>query len=509
MGLKYIFILTVCVLHTNAWSDNRLRSFNKDFMFGVASSAYQVEGAWNVDGKGESMWDRYLHTRPDVIADGRNGDVASDSYHQYKRDVEMLRELGVDHYRFSISWPRVLPTGFTNVKNEKGLEYYDNLINELLKYNIEPMVTLYHFDLPQTLQELGGWASPLVVQWFEDYAKVLFERYGDRVKYWITINQPSFCFEGYGGIMAPALDSKGIGDYMCLKHVLLAHATAYRLYEREYKKKYKGSVGISLSLNYGFGFDNKTENEEAAEIYRDFTIGMYMNPIWSKYGDFPKTVKSRVLKKSKEQGYEMSRLPTLSPEEIKLLKGSADFLGVNHYTSVLVKPQKTEKFEVPSFEDDIGVEISQSVHWPQSKSSWLKSSPFGIYRLYMYINQKYDYPQTFITEQGWSSEPGLNDRTRVDYLREYLVAVLFAIEDGAQIMGYTVWSLMDNVEWVAGTSERFGLYEVDFESEEKTRTARLSALVYKRIIQKRIVEKDWEPDNWKISITQKKKKDEL
>ncbi|CAK1540953.1 unnamed protein product [Leptosia nina] len=504
-------LLLFCVTAVRGWSDTRIRKFKKEFLFGVATSAYQVEGAWDTDGKGESIWDKYLHDHPELIADGRNGDIACDSYHQYKRDVEMLRELGVDHYRFSISWPRVLPTGLTNDINEKGLQYYDNLINELLKYGIEPMVTIYHFDLPQSLQELGGWASPLVVQWFEDYTRLLFDRYADRVKFWITINQPSFCFESYGGITAPGIKSKGLGDYMCVKHVLLAHAKAYRLYEKEYKNKYKGSVGISLSLNFGHPLNNKTENQEAAEIFRDFTIGLYMNPIWSKYGDFPKTVRNRVMKKSKEQGYEKSRLPTLSSEEIKLLKGSADFVGINHYTSVFVEARtdSDEIFEVPSLQDDIGVLLTQSDEWVSGKSSWLKSAPYGIYKLCLYLNEKYNYPQTFVTEQGWSTGTSLNDRSRVDYLREYLIALLFAIEDGTKVMGYTVWSLMDNVEWNAGTSERFGLYEVDFEAEEKTRTARLSALVYKRIIQKRVVEKDWTPDSWKISITPRSERDEL
>ncbi|XP_045506422.1 myrosinase 1-like [Colias croceus] len=498
MYLRLIQFLSCCVLCVYGWSDNRIRKFKDDFSFGVSTSAYQIEGAWNIDGKGESIWDRFLHNYPEVIADGRNGDEACNSYHQYKRDVEMLRELGVDHYRFSISWPRILPSGYPNIINEKGIQYYDNLINELLKYNIQPMVTLYHFDLPQPLQDLGGWINPLSVEWFEDFARVVFDKYGDRVKYWITINQPNdVCIQGYSGLMAPGIVSKGVGDYICVKNVMLAHAKAYRLYEREYKKKYNGQVGISLGLNWAHGKTNATENEEAAAIYRDFTIGLYMDPIWSEDGGFPRTVKERIAKKSKEQGFKESRLPTLSKEEIKLLKGSADFLGINHYTSFLVEPSG-QQYDSPSIDDDMGVKISHNKEWRSSQSMWLKSAPYGIYRLCLYLNKVYKYPQIYITEHGWSTTTGLNDKSRVTTLRDYLSAILFAIEDGTDIKGYTVWSLMDNVEWIAGTSERFGLYEVDFDSKDKKRTARLSALVYKRIIEKRIVENDWLPDNWKI-----------
>ncbi|KAL0861082.1 hypothetical protein ABMA27_009589 [Loxostege sticticalis] len=495
-------ITTLCIFGlVQGWTDTKVRTFAETFMFGVSTSAYQVEGAWNVDGKTESIWDKYLHDNPDVVADGRNGDVASDSYHNYERDVEMLREIGVDHYRFSISWPRVLPSGFPNEINEQAFQYYDNLINELLTYKIEPMVTLYHFDLPQRLQDLGGWANPLSIEWFEDYAKVVFDRYADKVKFWITINQPnSICVDGYGDkVMAPAVDAKGIGEYICIKNVLLAHANAYRLYERDYKKKYNGNVGIAISVNWASPINNKTVNAQAAELYRAFTIDMYVHPIWSTYGDFPQPVKDAVAKKSLEQGYPRSRLPSFTAEEKRLLKKSADFLGVNHYTTFLVKPAK-KQFSVPSFDGDINVEISQDDIWTSGKSVWLKSYPFGLYKALLHINQNYEYPPIFITEHGWSTNPGLWDQTRVNVLREYLKVLLFSIEDGAQVKGYTVWSLMDNVEWTSGTSERFGLYEVDFDSETKNRTARLSALAYRHIIEERIID-DWTPPSLKIDVS--------
>ncbi|CAH2059125.1 unnamed protein product, partial [Iphiclides podalirius] len=491
------YIICFCTLQSDAWSDNKQRKFRSDFKFGVSTSAYQIEGAWNVDGKGESIWDKYVRDHPEAIKDGRNGDVACDSYHNYKRDVEMLRELGVDHYRFSISWSRILPSGLPNNKSEQGLLYYDRLIDELLKHKIAPMVTLYHYDLPQNLQRLGGWANPLSATWFQDYARVVFERYGGRVRYWVTLDQPhSICMHGYGAaLMPPALDSAG-AEYLCAKNVLLAHAYTYRMYEREFRDKHRGSVGISLSLNWADPADNSTEALEATERFREFHIDLFLHPIWSKAGDFPPNVKRIVAKRSKAQGFFGSRLPALSPEEIKLLKGSADFLGVNHYTTFLVKP--SARFHGAAFDGDVAADVQFGEKWERAQSPWLRSAPYGLYKLCLYLNKRYDYPTVFFTEQGWSTGTGLLDRSRVKNLREYLKALLLAIEDGTEVLGFTVWSLMDNVEWNAGTSERFGLYEVDFDSEEKTRRPRMSALVYKRIIEKRIID-DWEPKDLNIS----------
>ncbi|XP_073963177.1 myrosinase 1-like [Choristoneura fumiferana] len=494
-----VLSLLVAVSGSSGYTDHRQRRFKDNFLFGTASSAYQVEGAWNEDGKGPSIWDHHFHSNPESVVPG---DVASDSYHNYKRDVEMLRELGVNFYRFSVSWPRILPSGLPNIKNEAGLQYYDNLIDELLKHNIQPMVTLYHFDLPQSLQDLGGWANPHSIEWFEDYAKIVFQRYAKKIKYWITVNQPnSVCVNEYFETPAPE-SVKGIVDYLCAKNILIAHAKVYRLYEKVYKKKYGGSVGISISANWGDPVTNSTENTEAAENYRAFGFGIFMNPIWSKTGDFPKRLKDRVAKRSQEQGYSKSRLPSFSQDEIKLIKGSADFLGLNHYTTFLLSPS-TKNHRSPSFADDVSVDMTTGEKWAQSRSLWLKSAPYGLYKVCLYINKHYDYPPIIITENGWSSDPGLEDSSRSDYIQQYLKALLLAIEDGTDVLGYTYWSLMDNVEWMGGTDERFGLYEVDFDSPARPRTARQSALVYKRIIKKRIVEEGWRPKNLKIGISKK------
>lgn len=193
-------------------------------------------------GKGESIWDRWTHEYPEVIRDRSNGDVAAASYYNYRQDVQMLKALGVDFYRFSISWPRILPTGFANHINKDGIAYYNNLINELIKYNITPMATLYHWDLPQRLQDLGGWSNPHIVEYFADYARVVFKQFGDRVPIWTTFNEPmQTCLEGYGlPNRAPALNHHGVGEYLCTHYLLKSHARAYHIYDKEFRPKYNG-----------------------------------------------------------------------------------------------------------------------------------------------------------------------------------------------------------------------------------------------------------------------------
>ena len=210
------------------------------------------------------------HTNPNVIRDATNGDVAADSYRNYKRDVEMMRELGLDAYRFSLSWTRILPTGMANEVNPAGIEFYNNYINEMLKYNITPLATLYHWDLPQKLQELGGLANPLFSDWFEDYARVVFENFGDRVKMFITFNEPrEICYQGYGGdLKAPILNSTAMGTYLCGKNLVVAHAKAYHLYDKEFRPTQKGQCGITISVNWFGAATDSAEDQLAAELKR-------------------------------------------------------------------------------------------------------------------------------------------------------------------------------------------------------------------------------------------------
>lgn len=213
---------------------------------------------------------------PESIKGGGNANIAADSYHNYKRDVEMLRELGLDIYRFSISWSRLLPEGFSNKINMAGVEFYNNYIDELLKYNITPFLTLYHWDLPQVLQDLGGFANPLFADWYEDYARVVFYLFGDRVKHFITFNEPyEFCTDGYGSnISAPQLGASGIGEYLCFRNVLLSHARAYHLYDSEFRKEQNGKVGITLSVPWFIAHTDSPEDLLAAELKRQASVSI-------------------------------------------------------------------------------------------------------------------------------------------------------------------------------------------------------------------------------------------
>ncbi|XP_068082738.1 myrosinase 1-like [Anabrus simplex] len=227
--------------------------FPDGFLFGAASGAYQVEGGWNEDCKGESIWDHMLHAHPDFVVEEQNGDVAADSYHLYKEDVSLLKDLEADFYRFSISWPRIMPTGEANNINQPGIDYYNKLINLLVDNGIQPMITIYHWDLPQWLQDLGGWTNPIIVDYYENYARVLYENFGDRVKWWLTFNDPGTFMSGYTTKqgMAPSIDKPGVGDYLTAHHVLIAHARAYHLYDEQYRATQQGKVRVTLGCYYG------------------------------------------------------------------------------------------------------------------------------------------------------------------------------------------------------------------------------------------------------------------
>lgn len=211
-------------------------------MFGVATAAYQIEGGWNEDGKGEQIWDTWIHNNPSIVADGSTGDIASDSYHKYKEDVVCMKEVGVNYYRFSIAWARILPTGRTDKINQAGINYYLNLLKELKDNNIEAMVTLYHWDIPTALQDIGGWTNPEIVDIFAEFAQLCYELFGSYVQTWVTINEPKqICHGGYANAgYAPGIDSPGVDEYKCARNVLLAHAKAWHIYDREFRATQNG-----------------------------------------------------------------------------------------------------------------------------------------------------------------------------------------------------------------------------------------------------------------------------
>ncbi|CAG4978975.1 unnamed protein product [Colias eurytheme] len=478
-------------------TQRNLRRFPANFMFGAATSSYQIEGGWNEGGKGWSMWDHLVRTDPGHIADRSTGDIAANSYHFYKRDVEMLKELGVSIYRFSISWPRILPFGRHDYVNPEGVAYYNNLINELLANGITPFVTIYHWELPQNLNEQGGWLTENIVDWFGDYARVLYRNFGDRVKHWLTINEPYIhCNHGYSrGIHAPRIRSPGIAFYECGRHILLAHARAYHIYKNEFAFQ-GGQVAIVISSDMSMPSDDSQSSYEAMEDYRAFYVGQYMDPIFSATGNYPQRLIDRVAQASANQGLSESRLRPFTQEQIDYIRGTSDFLALNHYTSKFVyrNDSLNGTFEVPSHQDDAYLGTYPDPSWMQG-GTWLFAYPPGLNKLLVHFKEKYNNLTVYVTENGFGNwTTGLVDENRVTYLRGYINSLLDAIDAGVDIRGYCAWSLMDNFEWATGYTMRFGLYQVDFDDANRTRTPRKSALVYKEIIRSRVIDPTYNPD---------------
>ncbi|XP_018320216.1 myrosinase 1 [Agrilus planipennis] len=483
MDLALITVAFVLSLGTSSFAYNY--TFPEGFLFGTATSAYQVEGAWIEGGKGENIWDRLTHERPDLILDQSNGDVACDSYHKYKEDVAMCVELGVQFYRFSISWPRIYPHGFSYNLNKEGLLYYSKLVDELLANGIIPVATIYHWDIPQALQDLGGWTNPLVVNHFVEYARVLFDNLGDRIKYWITINEPSqICQEGYGNMdKAPALNLSGIADYLCGHNLLKAHAAVYHLYNDTYRESQNGTVGFTINGVWYEG--NSTYDDDAAERMMQMYFGWWAHPIFSSQGDYPPVMKTFVARKSAAQGYRRSRLPEFTPEEIEYIKGTADFMGLNFYTARKAKGAEYDGLEV-SYSNDHQVESWIDRDWPMTIAPWFGINPLGFRKHLNWIKERYNSPDIYITENGYPDAGEIDDFDRIDYYREHLKAMLDAIyEDNVNVRGYTAWSLMDNFEWMFGYAHRFGLYYVDLTDPQRPRTPKRSALYYKEIVRTR------------------------
>lgn len=415
---------------------------------------------------------------PGKVVDGSSGDDGPDSYFHYKEDVRLIREAGMQFYRFSISWPRVMSDGTVPSKNEAGLQYYDDLINELIANGIEPIVTMYHWDMPSRIQDLGGLASSMFPLYFEQYAKVLFERYGDRVKQWITFNEPNiYCTLGYvNGVFPPGYSVAG-GEYYCIYHTQLAHAKAYHLYNDRFRATQRGRVGITF-MSYGFFPKDPANPEDVAATERaiQFHLGVYAQPIM--LGGFPSIVKESVDRFSLEEGRAWSRLPEYDEETRNYVKGSYDFFGLNYYTSQLVEATTTPS-KNPNIVDDPRVNYSVDPSWVRGSPEWLYCAPNGLKMLLLWINEKYNGVEIMVTENGWADESALDDGDRVEYLRQHLNAVLEAIDEGANVSAHTTWSVLDVFEWTAGYSINFGIHSVD--PVTKARTAKKSVNFLKEL----------------------------
>ncbi|XP_033099176.1 cytosolic beta-glucosidase-like [Anneissia japonica] len=459
--------------------------FPSDFAWGVATASYQIEGAWNEDGKGPSVWDTFAHT-PGKTHLNQTGDVTCNSYHKIEEDVKNLQELGVNHYRFSLSWSRIMPKGTPDVINPAGVKYYHDLIDALLAANIQPMVTLFHWDLPQPLMDIGGWENELMHAIFVAYADFCFQEFGGKVTKWITFNEPTvFTVFGYEiGYHAPGMTHLGWGAYRAGHVVLKAHATAYHLYDKKYRPLQHGIVGITLHSRW---YEPKSDSEadrEAAKRAITGELGWFAHPVFLT-GDYPEVAKKLIADKSRAVGLTSSRFPEFTEEEKLMLKGSADFFGLNHYSTSYIE-HKADTSLIPNIMADLDYKATEDDSWDRTGSWWLRPVPWGLRKNLNWIKDTYGDIPVYITENGMSENDGpmrLDDMDRVTYYRAYINEILKAQQiDGVNLKGYIAWTLMDNFEWAEGYNERFGLFHVDFEDPQKPRRPRASAKAFAEII---------------------------
>jgi beta-glucosidase len=424
--------------------------FPKDFLWGVAASAHQVEGAWNEDGKGPSIWDTFNHT-PGRIANGDTGDTAIDHYHHYKEDVALMGGLGIQAYRFSIAWTRIQPTGTGHV-NQAGLDFYDRLVDELIKHKIEPWACLFHYDLPQGLQEKGGWPNRDTAFAFADYAHIITERLSDRVKTWITHNEPWVtAAAGYfSGDHAPGIKDP-VATFKAMHHLLLSHGLAAESIRASAKQPVK--VGIVLNLNPIHPATDTKKDRDAARRMDTILNRAILDPILKGTTPLQEFAIGKVLSSSLIKPGDLEKICT------------CDLLGINYYTRAVMK-----------YDPKFPVIAAQQIHPEGNEYSGMwEIYPEGLYELLLRIGKDYQPACTImVTENGVPVPDGIDfdgrvrDERRIRYIKNHLYQVNRAIQVGVPVKGYFHWSFMDNFEWALGYGQRFGLVYVDFKTQQRT-----------------------------------------
>lgn len=436
------------------------RQFPDGFVWGAATASYQIEGAVNEDGRSESIWDRFCHTEGKVL-NGDSGDVACDHYHRWPEDIRLMQDIGIDAYRFSIAWPRILPDGRGRI-NEPGIAFYDRLVDGLLAAGITPWVTLYHWDLPQILEDQGGWPNRSTAEAYAEYVDVITSRLGDRVKHWITLNEP-WCsgFLGYlSGNHAPGRTN--MADAMQAYHTLnLAHGLAVPIIRRNSPG---AQVGITLNLAQTYPNSDSAADQAAARRFDDFMNGMFLGPLYGR--GYPQATIDSL----------GAAAPNVEAGDLEIIAAPTDFLGINYYTPNFIKDAPEQP----------GIQIEAVRREGEyTEMDWLVY-PQGLRDLLVDVSRTYPTGPLYVTENGAAyvdappQDGSVDDRQRVDYYARHLAACRDAIDAGAPLKGYFAWSLMDNFEWAYGYTKRFGITYVDYETQE--RTLKESARWYGQVI---------------------------
>jgi beta-glucosidase len=440
---------------------NQSTTFPERFLWGSATSAYQVEGSPLADGAGPSIWQRFAHT-PGRTHDGDTGDVACDHYHRFREDIALMKALGLKAYRFSVAWARVLPAGRGRV-NAAGLGFYDRLVDTLLEHGIEPMVTLYHWDLPAALDDRGGWLNPDIAPWFAEYAQTLFHRLDGRVKLWATLNEPWVITDGgyLHGALAPGHRNRFEAP-IATHHLLRAHGMAVRAYRAAGKHE----IGMVVNLEPKFPASSGSEDAAATARADAYMNRQYLDPVF--LGRYPPELREIF----------GEAWPEWPEEDFRLIREPLDFIGVNYYTR-----------NVTRHDPDAWPLRARAVRQKQAsytETGW-EVFPQGLTDILTWVKERYGNPPVYITENGAAfydpptvDEDELSDPLRVDYLRRHLRALLEAIKKGCDVRGYFAWSLLDNLEWSLGFSKRFGIVHVDFATQR--RTPKASARFFSKII---------------------------
>jgi beta-glucosidase len=431
-------------------------SFPKNFFWGAATSAYQVEGGWNTEGKGESIWDRFAQTLG-KIKNGDTGDIACDSYHRWQEDIALAQSMNLNSYRFSISWPRIQPAG-SGTANSNGLDYYKRLVDALVAAKIRPLVTLYHWDLPQALEDAGGWPNRDTASRFADYAQLVGQALGDHVSDWILFNEPAaFTYRGYlQGELAPGRQS--IIDFLRATHTVnLAQGEGFRALRAACPT---ARIGTAFSMSPCEPATNSEEDELAAERAHAITNLWFLEPaVNGRYPDAFTFLPERIMQ--------------IKTGDLKKMRAPLDFIGINlYYRTLASAPTAIER--ISSAQNWLyPVKMRGGDQGPKTSMGW-EVWPRALYDMVTRISRDYDRPVIEITESGCAyhdirdAQGNINDTDRIEYHRQYLQALSKAIGEGADVRGYHAWSLMDNFEWAEGFSQRFGLAYVDFKTQQRT-----------------------------------------